>query len=248
MRVLPLLVLLLALAPGEEPAFQGVIDVDETLASLSDTTADRAELDKMAVTVEERLRQARTQLLTAPPVVARSLTEDIAVWQAELEHIVLGRGGALTLGRTSYLISRGRILMRSALAVVLIDRNRGTAMASVDGVVRTLTLAPIPAVDQAGGVPGGDWNGRQSTLFARKVGNKEYRIAVVPGLPNPFAFSLIQGGAERSVSEAELSAVLASMPGLPVAVETRDGELARRLVVVRYQPQDIPEETFRPWQ
>lgn len=241
------LVLLLLFALGQgmaaDSAFQGIIDIDETLASLGDSSAEKAELDRMAVTVEERLRQARARLVTAPPVVARTISEDISVWQAELERIVLSRGGALTLGRTTYQISRGRILVRSPMAMVLIDRNRSTATALVNSAVRQAILAPIPPVDDSGGVPGNDWEGRPTTLFLRKVGNKEYRIAVATDYPNPYALSLLLGA-----PDGDLSTCLASLPGLPVAVETRDGDLARRLVVTRCQAEEIPDATFRPWQ
>lgn len=226
-----------------ESDFAGTITVAETIAGEQSSGKDQEELSRYAAMVEARLKQATEQLPSAPPMVATTLREDIGFYRAELEKIVVSRGGELILATSSYRISRGRVLLTAQGVMYRIDRNRNTAQALLpDKSVQDLELAPLPAIDAAGGEPGPVLLGLQTQRYTRVLAGKTYRICLAPGLPNVCALALIRG-----VTDNELFSGVATLPGMPLLIETQDGNIVRRIVTTELVAKELPDADFAPW-
>jgi len=226
-----------------ESDFSGTISVAETIVSDQATGKDQEELSRYAAVVEERLKLASDQLPAAPPMVATTLREDIGFYRAELEKIVISRGGELILTTTAYRISRGRVLLTAQGVMYRIDRNRNTAQALLpDKTVQDLELAPLPAIDASGAVPGPLLLGIPTQLYTRVFAGKTYRVCMAPGLPNVCALALIRG-----VTDNELFNGVATLPGMPLLIETQDGSILRRIITTDLVAKELPDTDFAPW-
>ena len=233
---------LTSLGAGESD-FAGTISVAETIAGDQSSGKDQEELSRYAALVEARLKQATDQLPSAPPVVATTLREDIGFYRAELEKIVVSRGGELILATSSYRISRGRVLLTAQGVMYRIDRNRNTAQALLpDKSVQDLELAPIPAIDAAGGEPGPILLGLKTQRYTRVFAGKTYIICMAPGMPNVCALALIRG-----ITDNELFSGVATLPGMPLLIETQDGSIVRRIVTTDLVSKELPDADFAPW-
>lgn len=231
-----------ALHAGESD-FAGTITVAETIAGDQTTGKDQEELSRYAELVEARLKQATDQLDGAPPVVTTSLREDIGFYRAELEKIVVSRGGELILATSAYRISRGRVLLTAQGVSYRIDRNRNTAQALLpDKSVQDLELAPLPAIDASGSEPGPVLLGLATQRFTRVFGGKTYRICLAPDLPNVCALALMRG-----VTDNELFLGVATLPGMPLLIETQDGGIVRRIVTTALVARELPDADFAPF-
>lgn len=226
-----------------ESDFAGTISVAETIAGDQATGKDQEELSRYAALVEARLKEATDQLPSAPPMVATTLREDIGFYRAELERVVVSRGGELILATTSYRISRGRVLLTAQGVMYRIDRNRNTAQALLPNkTVQDLELAPLPAIDATGGEPGPVLLGLLTQRYTRVFAGKTYRICMAPGLPNVCALALIRG-----VTDNELYSGVATLPGMPLLIETQDGNIVRRIVTTDLIAKELPDADFAPW-
>ncbi len=229
--------------PALESDFAGTISIAETIAGEQTSGNDREELNHYAAVIEARLKQATEQLPSAPPMVATTLREDIGFYRAELEKIVVSRGGELILVTSSYRISRGRVLLTAQGVVYRIDRNRNTAQALLpDKTIQELELSPLPAIDASGAEPGPVLLGLPTQRFTRAFGGKTYQLFMAPGLPNICALSLIRG-----VTDNELFSGIATLPGMPLLVETRDGSIVRRIVTTELVAKELADADFAPW-
>jgi hypothetical protein len=65
---------------------------------------------------------------------------------------------------------------------------------------------------------------------------------MAPGLPNICALSLIRG-----VTDNELFSGIATLPGMPLLVETRDGSIVRRIVTTELVAKELADADFAPW-
>ena len=243
--IIPLFLLLLTFAGliAGESDFAGTISVAETIAGDQASGTDQEELSRYAAVIEARLKQATEQLPSAPPMVATTLREDIGFYRAELEKIVVSRGGELILATSSYRISRGRVLLISQGVMYRIDRNRNTAQALLpDKTIQELELAPLPAIDASGAEPGPVLLGLRTQRFTRVFAGKTYRIYMAPDLPNVCALALIRG-----VTDNELFSGVATLPGMPLLIETQDGSIVRRIVTTELVAKELPDADFAPW-
>lgn len=226
-----------------ESDFAGTISVAETIAGDQSSGKDQEELSRYAAVVEARLKLATDQLPSAPPMVATTLREDIGFYRAELEKIVVSRGGELILATSSYRISRGRVLLTAQGVMYRIDRNRNTAQALLpDKSVQDLELAPLPAIDASGGEPGPVLLGLKTQRYTRIFAGKTYIICMAPGMPNVCALALIRG-----ITDNELFSGVATLPGMPLLIETQDGSIVRRIVTTDLVAKELPDADFAPW-
>ncbi len=248
-RNLLLFVLLLpVLAPmarmaASDSEFAGVAEMAQTISGLRDERQDQDELGRYAKQIEARVAQVRSDLATAPPVVAQTLKEDLAFYMAEQDRIAVMSGRELTLGTSTYKISRGRVALTRNGIEYRIDRNRGTAQARLpDNRIEIMELAPLPDVDASGGEPGPVLLGMATTRYVRTIGGKRYTICLAGGLPNVCALTLIRGATDN-----DLFAGIARLPGIPLLVETQDGDIVRRLQATRLTARELPDSDFVPW-
>ena len=249
MRFLLTLVLLLPLTcclitvSASDSEFAGVVELAETISGVRDERLDQDELGRYAEQIEARVAQARAALATAPPVVAQTLKEDLAFYLAEQDRIAVVSGRELVLGTSTYKVSRGRVALSRNGIEYRIDRNRGTAQARLpDNRIEIMELAPLPEVDSSGGEPGPMLLGLQTTRYVRTIGGKKYTICLAGGLPNVCALTLIRGA-----TDDDLFAGVARLPGIPLMVETQDGDLVRRLQATKLSARELPDSDFIPW-
>ncbi len=244
-RLLILILLLAssALATASDSEFAGVVELAETISGLRDERQDQEELGRYAKQIEQRVEQTRADLATAPPVVAQTLKEDLAFYQAEQDRVAVASGHELVLGTSTYKVSRGRVALNRNGIEYRIDRNRGTAQARLpDKRIEVMELAPLPEVDSSGGEPGPVLLGLPTTRFVRTIGGKRYTICLAGGLPNVCALTLIRGATDN-----DLFAGIARLPGIPLLVETQDGDIVRRLQATRLIARELPDSDFIPW-
>lgn len=223
--------------------FSGTITVAETIAGDQSSSKDQEELSRYAELIEGRLKQATEQLASAPPVVATSLREDIGFYRAELEKVVVSRGGELVLGTSTYRISRGRVMLVAQGVSYRIDRNRNTAQALLpDRTVQDLELVPLPDIDNKGAEAGPVLFGLPTQRFTRTFAGKSYTICVAPGMPNICALALIRG-----VTDNELYSGIATLPGMPLLIETQENGIVRRIVTTALVAKELPDADFAPF-
>jgi hypothetical protein len=240
------LLALLAAAPlaaaDNPPPWSGAIRVEETISSPNANGSDRHELEHYAEVIKERQRQARAELTTAPPVVARVLREDIGFYEAELERIAAAGIGQLTLGRTVYFLKGNRMLISSDGARLVVDRGTGEASGVLDGQPVHAKLQPLPTPEDLGDAPAGQPVCELETRrFTRRIQGRAYTIDIAPGLPNPYALGLTDGG-----QESELVRTLAEFPGLPMLVSETTGDVTRSLMVKEVSRVDVADSVFTP--
>ena len=241
-------VLLLAALPSppawaSDTEFAGIVDMAETVSGIKDEHQDQAELERYAKQVEGRVAQARADLASAPPMVAQTLKEDLGFYLAEQDRIAVSSGRELTLSTSTYKVSRGRVALTKGGIEYRIDRNRGTAQARMsDNRVADLELAPLPAVDASGGEPGPVLLNLQTTRYVRVIGGKSYTICLAGGLPNVCALTLMRGATDN-----DLLAGVARLPGIPLLIETKDGDVIRRIVATKLTAREVPDSEFTPW-
>jgi len=235
------LILLLLAALGWAESFSGTITAVESLRGPPETT-DREELERLAATLDARIRQHRESLASAKPLSARILKEDLGFLQAEQERLVLRGGGELSLATTMFTLHQGRLLQVGDDARLQIDRNRNLALADIAGSVRSLALAPLPQPTADAGKPGPLTLGRETVERHMVINGRKATVLAVAGLPNPWALGLLEG-----TGEGDLLGVLATVPGLPVVATWDDGGLTRELRVTAITPGPVDERLFIPW-
>lgn len=222
------MLLLLALSTVAVAAdWTGAIEVAETLTGPTPTVHDREELDELARSTEERLRRARAEVLAVPSTVARILREDIGFLEAELQRVALARGGTLRVSRTVFFLAGSRLVAESEGFRLSVDRAAGSATVAGGGASRAAALAaPPPAPDERKAVDGPRLLDRPTRRYQLNLAGVQHQVDIDPNLPNPWAIGLVAGAPD------DLFQHLASLPGLPMQVESRDGEVVRRLTVV----------------
>ena len=243
MRLLLLMLLACTLSAASATEFSGIIEMAESISGLQADGKDQDEFIRYTAIIENRLKQVRSELVNAPPVVARTLREDLSFCTSELERIAAVTGRELVISTSSYRISRGRVVLATPLIRYRIDRNRGTGQSlTPDGQVADVPLAALPAVDNNGAQEGPLVLGMPTRRFERNLGGKNYIILAAPDLPNVCALTMVSGQ-----TDSELMVALAKLPGLPMQLETRDGAIVRRMAVTRIAPRNLGDDEFAPW-
>lgn len=228
---------------GEE--WSGTITVEERIVGPSDVGGnDRAELDDYVKQLETRLRKARQEMPTVPPLVARVLRGDIGTYEAELERVALARGGVVVIGSTVFVIRGQTMVVLGNGPRLVIDRERGTAVAASAGKHETVQLAAAPTaheLDKGASEVAVPTLGLTAKRVDLRAEGKKCQVLVVPGLPNPYALGLLQCHAEDKES---LALALSTLPGLPVLVEYTDNGVAHRWVVKQIDRRPIDAAVF----
>jgi hypothetical protein len=227
---------------SEMPAFSGTIRYVASIDAQHSERGDQEELERLTRRVRERATASRIEAAAAPPPVAQVLLEDSAAWQLDLERTVLAGGGRLILGTSTLRLRDGRALMETPDGRSLADRHRGTLLMDPPPANREPTLAPLPIVrtDRMG--PGEVILGRTTDRFRVEADRQVWLVDADPTLPNGWAMVL-----ERDEPADGLNAQLARLPGLPLRLELRDGDLIRRLEVVTLDAVPPDESLLRPW-
>lgn len=206
--------------------------------------AEKAELDDYAKLVEERLARARTDLVNANRVVARTLRADIGVYQAELERIALARGGVVLLGTTAFVIDRQRLAVLSDLPRLVVDRGANQALIMGADAPEAVALAPMPApVAIEPSAPEVPLLGLSTRRLEIRAEGKKFTVLVAPSLPNPYAMCLLVSIQSEPDS---LLAALATMPGMPMQVEHTTGEVTHRWIVTGIREKVVDQSAFAP--
>jgi hypothetical protein len=245
-RMLSLLVTLGCSWAAEAPAsWSGSIEIVEALKGRDSSARDRAELDRLIQTSEDRLRWARIEAPTLPPAMAGVVRNDIGVMESERDRAILARGGEpFPVGKTTYTISRGRILIEGELITVLIDRNRNLAWIRNGGQVEERALPRMTEVEPVAGTPGPTVFGYASLTTNRRIDGRDHQVTWLPDVPNPYALAHVDEVGPRS--GADLVSDLARLPGLPALVVTDLGTVVLQLNVSRISSGPVPEATFAP--
>jgi hypothetical protein len=245
-RTAPVLAALLALAGlGALPAqdWSGTITVIESLVGPAGVGgSDRTELDEYAKLLKERLQKAQQELHTVPPVVALALREDIGAYQAELERVVLERGDAIKVGTSVFTIKGERMLISGDGPRLLIDRAANQETLYVGGKREVVPLAPLPApaeLDKS--APEATVLGLQARRLTMRAEGKVCTVLLAPGMPNPYALSLLPaaGGEKDTIPQG-----LARLPGLPLLVEYKSDVITHRWAVVQLEAKPVPDAFF----
>ena len=205
---------------------------------------DKAELDDYAKLIEERLARAKSDLVNASTVVARGLRADIGVYQAEMERIVLARGGVVPIGTTTFVIDRQRVAVLSDLPRLVVDRAANTALVMGADAPEPVALAPQPpplVIDAS--APELPLLGLTTRRIELKAEGKKFTVLVAPSLPNPYALCLLAATAEEADS---LLTVLATVPGMPMQIEHGSGEVTHRWVVTGIREKVVDAAAFAP--
>ncbi len=241
---LPLLLLAPAQAAEPPPAapWSGVISVDEIIRGPTAQGGDQRELDHDAQVITDRIKQAHSQILTAPPFIARVVREDMGFYQAELERVAAERGGPLPIGHTTYFIKGGRMLVVSDGDRILVDRSKNLAEGVVDGLPFSAKLQAEPDVESLDGAiavePIAGYPTRRASI---KIKGHSFTIDIALGLPNPYRLGLM----ERDQDD-DLVRALAAYQGLPMLVAETSTEVSRSLSVISVDRRDINDRIFRP--
>ncbi|HYE07911.1 MAG TPA: hypothetical protein VEL07_20505 [Planctomycetota bacterium] len=228
-----------ALAAGEAATpWTGRIVVVESVSGGA-RQGDRREQEALAATLQERAARLRDRLRQATPTVARTLRNDLAHIEAELEQLAIERGGTVDLGRTDYAVGATRTLVDGDEARVVIDRAKSVAVVRAGGRAETVRLAappaPIALDDARDGAAAFDAATRRGTVT---VDGRTYAVTVAIGLPNVYAQGLLPGQSDP------LARALAALPGLPVLVENERDGVVRRWTVAVCEPGPIDDKDW----
>lgn len=245
-RLLTLLACAAGMWSAEPPtSWSGTIEIVESLRGNASKASDKAELDRLILTTDDRLRWARTEVTTLPPAMAGVVRNDIGVMESERDRAILARGGEpFPVGKTTYTIALGRILVEGELITVLIDRNRNLAWIRSGGQVEERALPAQANVETITGTVGPELFGYASFTTTRRIDGRDHQVTWLPEVPNPYALAQIDEVGPRS--GADLVTDLARLPGLPALVVTDLGTVILQLNVVRITAGPVPESTFAP--
>lgn len=231
-----------ALPAADPPAWSGVISVEESINTVTVKGGDEHELEHFAIELTERLHQARSQVLVAPPFIARVIREDMGFYEAELEKVAAERGGRMLVGRTTYFIKGPRMLILSDGARMVIDRASGTATGVVDGQPVAAGLQHLPDLEPLPGIAGDTIAGYPTRHTSLRVKDRTYLVDVAPGLPNPYRIGLMANDLADDLVRG-----LAEYDGLPMrVVENDDNAASRELTVAGVDRRDINDGIFAP--
>lgn len=233
------------LASAATGDWSGTITVQQSMVGPTGVVGtDKAELDDYAKLIEERMARAKADLTTASTVVARTLRADIGVYQAEMERIVLARGGVVPIGTMTFVIDRQRMAVLSDLPRLVVDRAANTALVMGADAPEPVALAPMPpSLVIEPSAPELPLLGLTTRRIELKAEGKKFTVLVAPSLPNPYALCLLAATTEEPDS---LLAVLATVPGMPMQVEHGSGEVTHRWVVTGIREKVVDASAFEP--
>ena len=235
----------LPLALTSAADWSGTITLKQSMIGPAEVVgADKSELDDYTKLLKERLARAQVDLTTASKIVARTLRADIGVYAAELERVALAHGGEVVIGSTVFVIDRQRLAVLSDLPRLVVDRAANQALVMGAEKPEEIPLAPMPvpmAIEAS--APEVPFLGFSTRRIEVKAEDKKFTVLVAPSLPNPYAMCLSVAAGEATDS---LNVVLASLPGMPVKVESSAGDVILRWVVLDVVEEKVDPAAFKP--
>ncbi len=225
--------------------WSGTITLRQSMVGPSDAGgADKSELDDYAKLLKERLARTQADLTTASKMVARTLRADIGVYTAELERVALAHGGVVVIGTTVFVIDHQRLAVLSDLPRLVVDRATNQALVMGAEKPEEVLLAPLPApIVIEVSAPEVPFLGLSTRRMEVKAEDKKFTVLVATSLPNPYAMSL--SVAAKEVTDS-LNVILASLPGMPVKVESNTGEVILRWEVLLVEEKKVDPAAFKP--
>lgn len=204
------------------------ITIAESITGNEGQGGDAAELGRIEVLESERIRKARAELPRMPPALVRTIRQDIGRATAELERVLVSRGGTVPIGQMVFHVGGGQIDVEDGPRHLSINVVAGTASSEEDGEVRSWRILPVGDPLKPGdGVAGPAVCGRATLAFTFRADGRDHRALVDPTLPNPYP-AWRQEGAEADPLVPEL----ARLPGFPLLVEQVGGRVVLRRVAV----------------
>jgi hypothetical protein len=208
--------------------------------------AEKDELEAYAKQIEERIVALKKQSVGAPALVQKTLRADISVLEAERERVVVGLGDKLVVAATTFVLDRNRIATISDnLPRVVVDRERQQAFVMGAEKPELVTLAPIPqpiTIDpNAVEVP---MLGLATKRIELRAENRKFTVLVARELPNAFALSLVQEFASAEEPDS-IWAQIARLPGLPMLIESTNGQVTQRWIVTTIREKVVDVGAFR---
>lgn len=220
----------------------GFLAAEEYLIAPEGVGSEQAELKAYQQQLTGRLNRVREELRTQPPVVVRALRDDMAYLHAELERVVMATGGTVRLNRNEYLISGGKVRIRTGSMLLVADRATNLAQAMAGGRRETATLeAPPPVRPLPPGKPEANRFGFNCHRMVVEAEGRVCQVLVAPELPNPYALSCT---AVRDDEKSSMVRVLAELPGMPMSLEYASGDMRYRWEVVAVETRVVKDEEF----
>ncbi len=240
-----LFLLCLPLALTSAADWSGTITLKQSMIGPANVVgADKSELDDYTKLLKERLARTQVDLTTASKIVARTLRADIGVYTAELERVALAHGGELVIGSTVFVIDRQRVAVLSDLPRLVVDRATNQALVMGAEKPEEMLLAPMPVpIAIEASAPEVPFLGFSTRRIEVKAEDKKFTVLVAPSLPNPYAMCLSVAAGEATDS---LNVVLASLPGMPVKVESSAGDVILRWIVLDVVEEKVDQAAFKP--
>lgn len=208
--------MLLAVASSlQSEDWSGSFEVVETLTGVAVSGDAKREVEATARALEERVARTREALKTAKPALAKALKQDLAALEIELESVALERGGTVVIGRTLYLVAPGRVVADGDEGRVVADTAAVTAVVVAGGRRETVTLVkPEKSSPPRDAVVGTPMAGAETMRGTITVDGQPVTVSWASSLPNVYALTRLSAHGDGS-----LQAQLASLPGLPMAIE-----------------------------
>ncbi|HAT11013.1 MAG TPA: hypothetical protein DCS97_10560 [Planctomycetes bacterium] len=228
MRLLLLLLIgcLLGAGEGVPTEFTFV----ETIAGRPVSGIDPEVVAALTASHKQRLVQARAELSSATPLLARQIRADIGAYDAEIARLAVAVGGTIEIGRRTYTVGPERIIVLTEGVRLEVTLASGAALAfssqDADGAPVALARPPTP-LPLAEGKPGPAMFGLPTLVFAFAADGRDYLATVAPGLANPFAHLVPLEG-----EDARVMGELGRMPGMLLDLRFTVGEAERRLTCV----------------
>ena len=233
------LLLISRLVAGE---WSGIMVIQESLIGPGTGTSETGELEAYKTQLATRLKQARDEQRTQPPMVARIQRDDVAFFRVELERVVVATGGAVKLSENKYFIKGSKVLLHSGGLQMIADRAIGQAVAIAGGRRDTVALAPMtPPRPVPEGKPETTILGYGVFKYAVSVEGHDCQVLVAPDLPNPFSLACT---ATKGDDKGSLNQALIDLPGMPLSLEYASGDVRYRWEVVLVEKKLLDDKLF----
>lgn len=226
MRILVLACLTALLGAAE--SWSGLIRVETTFAGPRGGGERASELDAYTKALEGRLATLQERRRTADGVAERVLARDIGQIEGELEAIAIERGAWVGLGSETFQIDGQHLAQDADQGRLIVDRQAQTGHVVRAGTTTAVKLAALPPTAEPEGTTDGPvWRGHATRQATVAVVDNPVRVVWVPGLPNTYALCRLD-----SQTSSKLHGFLATLPGLPIDVESdyKGGRLRWRVV------------------
>ena len=101
----------------------------ETIAGLPVSGIDPEVVAALTASHKQRLVQARAELSSATPLLARQIRADIGAYDAEIARLAVAVGGTIEIGRRTYTVGPERIIVLTEGVRLEVTLASGAALA-----------------------------------------------------------------------------------------------------------------------